>query len=219
MRRVVLWPCAVLISGCVYISGQTPTGACAHDLNSPVRNFCVVAPGVLWRGASPTRADAKWLLEQGVGSVVSVQVESLPAFEAAAPREDFAHDVSYFQIRGFNPLQILTRSQLEEHMATFIGIVKSAPKPIYLNCRAGVDRTGVLAATYRVLIEGASAQDAIAEMARFQSPWQRLDARYVRTVAEHRSEILRKADELSSRLQPTTQIKCAHGSCKEGMTN
>jgi protein-tyrosine phosphatase len=147
---------------------------------------------------------------------VSVQVDSLQAFEAVQPREDFAHDVSYFRIRGFNPLQILTRSQLEEHMATFIGIVKSAPKPVFLNCRAGVDRTGVLAATYRVLIEGTSAKDAIAEMARFQSPWQRLDARYVRTAAEHRTEILRQAEELSSRVQPTTRIKCAHGNCTEG---
>ena len=213
MCRVVLWPCAVLISGCVYVSGHTSRGACLHDLSSPIRNFCVVTPGVLWRGARPTRADAKWLLEQRVGSVVSVQVDSLPAFEAVVPREDFAHSVSYFQIRGFNPLQILTRSQLDEHMAIFLAIVKDAPKPIYVHCRAGVDRTGVVAAAYRVLIEGTSAQDAIAEMARFQSPWQRIDARYLGTVAEHRTEILRQADELGSRLQPNTQIKCSRGNC------
>jgi hypothetical protein len=146
---------------------------------------------------------------------VSVQVDSLPAFEAAVPREDFAYSVSYFQLRGFNPLQILTRSQLVEHMAIFLAIVKDAPKPIYVHCRAGVDRTGVVAAAYRVLIEGTSAQDAIAEMARFQSPWQRIDARYLRTVAEHRTEILRQAGELGSRLQPNTQINCSRGNCTD----
>jgi protein-tyrosine phosphatase len=203
------------MSGCVYVSGHTPPGACPHDLSSPIRNFCVVAPGVLWRGARPTRAGAKWLIEQRVGSVVSVQVDSLPAFEAAIPREDFAHSVSYYQMRGFSPLQILTRSQLDEHMATFVAIVKDAPKPIYVHCRAGVDRTGVVAAAYRVLIEGTSAQDAIADMARFHSPWQRIDARYLRSVAEHRTEILRQADELASRLQPITQIKCSHGKCAD----
>jgi protein-tyrosine phosphatase len=174
---------------------------------------------MLWRGARPNPADAKWLLERRVGTVVSVEVDSLPTFEAVVPREDFAHDVSYFQIQGFNPLQILTRSQLDEHMAVFIAIVKSAPKPIYLHCRAGVDRAGVMVAGYRVLIEGTSAQDAIAEMARFHSPWLRLDARYVRTVAEHRTEILRRADELSTRVRPTTHIECARGNCTKGMTN
>jgi protein tyrosine/serine phosphatase len=217
--RVALWLCIVLMSGCVYMSAHTPRGACLHDLSSPVRNFCVVAPGVLWRGARPNPADAKWLLEQRVGTVVSVQVDSLATFEAALPREDFAHDVSYFQIQGFNPLQILSRSELDEHMAVFIAIVKSAPKPIYLHCRAGVDRAGVMVAGYRVLIEGSSAQDAIAEMARFHSPWLRLDARYVRTVAQHRTEILRRADELSARVRPTTHIECARGHCIKGMTN
>jgi hypothetical protein len=202
------------MSGCVYVSGHTPPGACPHDLSSPIRNFCVVAPGVLWRGARPTRADAKWLIEQRVGSVLSVQVDSLPAFEAAVPPEDFAHSVSYYQMRGFNPLQVLTRSQLNEHMATFVAIVKDAPKPIYVHCRAGVDRTGVVAAAYRVLIEGTSAQDAIADMARFHSPWQHIDARYLRTVAERRTEILRQADELGSR-QPITQITCSHGKCAD----
>jgi protein-tyrosine phosphatase len=216
--RIVLWPCMLLISGCVYMSGHTPRGACLHDLRSPIPKFCVVAPTVLWRGARPNRADAKWLLEHGVGSVVSVQVDSLPTFEAVVLPEDFEYDVSYFHIRGFNPLQILTRSQLDEHMAFFIAIVKSAPKPIYLHCRAGVDRAGVMVAAYRVLIEGASAKDAIAEMARFQSPWLRLDARYVRTVAEHRTEILRQADELRSQVQPTTHI-VAPAAIAEGMTN
>ena len=203
----------MLISGCVYMSEHTPQGACLDDLNSPIRNFCVVVPGVLWRGERPTQADAKWLLEQRVGSVLSVEVDSLQAFEAVAPRQDFAHSVSYFQMRGFNPLQILTRSQLDEHIALFLAIVQEAPKPIYVHCRAGVDRTGVLAAAYRVLIEGTSARDAIAEMARFQSPWLRIDARYVRTVSEHRTEILRQAEELRSGPGPNARIKCARGRC------
>jgi len=212
--RLVLCACAMLISGCVYISDHTATGACLDDLSSPIRNFCVVVPGVLWRGERPTRADAKWLLEQRVGSVLSVQVDSLQSFEAVAPPQDFAHSVPYFQMRGFNPLQILTRSELDEHIALYLAIVQEAPKPIYVHCRAGVDRTGVLTAAYRVLIEGASAREAIAEMARFQSPWQRIDARYVRTISEHRTEILSQVEALRSRLRPDARITCSQGKCE-----
>ena len=38
---------------------------------------------------------------------------------------------------------------------------------MYFHCRAGVDRTGVLAAAYRVLIEGASREQAIARWPAF----------------------------------------------------
>src|SRR5690349_14845693 len=71
----------LLTSGCVYISKHTLRGACLTDMSSPVRNFCVVAPRILWRGERPTREDAKWLLEQRVGTVVSLQLDDRRAFE------------------------------------------------------------------------------------------------------------------------------------------
>ena len=144
---------------------------------------------------------------------MSVQVDSLRAFEAVKPPPDFTHSLSYFEIRGFSPLQILTRAELDEHIATFLAIVEEAPKPLYMHCRAGVDRTGVLAAAYRILIEGASADDAIAEMGLFHSPWQRIDARYVRTLAERRAEIMREVGELRPRLEPSARVECALGKC------
>ena len=180
MRRL-LWVCTLCLSGCVYFTGHTPQGACTDDLRSPIRNFCVVAPGVLWRGERATSEDATWLLDRGVGSVLSVQIGSLKAFAAARPRPDVERAV--------------------------------APRPLYMHCRAGIDRTGVLAAAYRVLIEGARADDAIAEMARFHSPWQRIDARYVRTLAERRSEILRQVEELRPRLHASARIECSRGQC------
>ncbi len=204
----------VLLSGCVYFSKHTIHGACSHDLGSPVRNFCVVAPQVLWRGERPTKADARWLLEQHVGTVVSLQLDDRRAFEAVQLGPDFVHSVSYFHVPGFSPLQVLSPSHLDTHLALFIAIAKAAPKPIYVHCRAGVDRTGILAAAYRVLVEGVTREQAIAEMARYHSPWQHFDAKYIRGLSEERRvQILRKAADWESRLRPTARIECVRGRC------
>lgn len=209
--------CALIVlslSGCVYFSRHTIKGACSDDLDSPVHNFCVVAPQVLWRGERPTRQDARWLLEHHVGTVVSLQLDDRRAFEAVALGPGFVHSVAYFHVPGFSPLHLLSASHLDAHLALFVAIAKAAPKPIYVHCRAGVDRTGVLIAAYRVLVEGVSRDAAIAEMGRYHSPWQSLDARYIRGLSEERRElILRKAADWEARLRPTGKIECAGGHC------
>lgn len=151
--RSSLYAALLLLCGCVYFSKHTVQGACSDDLDSPIRNFWVVAPAVLWRGERPTGSDAKWLLEHRDGSVVSLQLDDRRTFESAALGRDSAHSVSYFQEPHFPPLQMLSRSQIDNHVARFVAIVGVAPTPIYFHCRAGIDRTGVLAAAYRVLIE------------------------------------------------------------------
>ena len=214
IRTSLLVALCLLTSDCVYISRHTLRGACLTDMGSPIRNFCVVAPQILWRGQHPTRDDARWLLEQRVGTVVGVQLDDRRAFEAVKLGPDYSHSVSYFKMPGFSPFQILRPSQLDKHLALFIAIVKASPKPVYVHCRAGVDRTGVLAAAYRVLIDGASRTEAVAEMGRYHSPWQSLDARYIYGLSEPRREkILRDAADWESRLQPTARIECAKGAC------
>jgi protein tyrosine phosphatase (PTP) superfamily phosphohydrolase (DUF442 family) len=201
--------------GCVYLSRHTLEGACATALDSPVRNFCVVTPEVLWRGERPTTADAQWLLEHGVQSILSLQLPDQRAFEAAAPSAERAYSVAYFQIKGFDPLQMLSRARVDRQVALFLAVLREAPKPLYLHCRAGVDRVGVLIAAYRVLIEGASREQAIDEMARFHSPWLSLEIRYVRGLDEARqAAILHNAQAWAPRLRPTAGIECVRGNCR-----
>src|SRR6185437_11885784 len=159
-QKVVATPAWVLayalllgLCGCVYISPHTLRGACSNDLDSPIRNFCVVTPGTLWRGPNPNAADAHWLLERGVRSIVSLQRNDKRAFEDAAAPPHLSQSLPYFQVPGFSPLQVLSAKHLDDHVALFLAIMKQAPKPIYIHCRAGVDRTGVVAAAYQVMIE------------------------------------------------------------------
>lgn len=201
--------------GCVYLSRHTLEGACPTALDSPVRNFCVVTPGVLWRGEFPTTADAAWLVQRQVGSVLSLQLDARRAFErAAVPASAAAVSVLYYRMRGLDPLQMLSSRHLDDRAAMFLAIVSTAPKPLYVHCRAGVDRAGVLLAVYRMLVEDVSAEDAIAELARFRSPWLALEKRYIRGLSEaRRRQILSNAERLKSVVQPVGRFECGHGQC------
>lgn len=208
-----LLPC--IFSGCVYFSRHTQPGACANDLGSPMHNFCVVSPGVLWRGASPGRADAAWLVQHGVRTVVSLQLDMRHAFESASLDPRVARSVTYFRVRDFAAVDVLTHYHLDERVAYVLAIINEAPKPVFVSCRAGVDRTGIIAAAYRVLVEGMSADKAIAEMDGFHSPWDPLNARYVRSLSgERKASILRKMHEREHRILPSGEFICTGGGCR-----
>jgi len=204
----------LLLSGCVFFMKHTPRGACSNDLGSPVRNFCVVAPGALWRGEYPTPTDATWLVEHRVGSIISLQLNDRRAFERVMLPSQFTQTVQYFQVPGFSPLQMVSPTRVDKHVALFLAIVKAAPKPVYVHCRAGIDRTGVVAAAYRVIVEGTAAEKAIAEMGKFHSPWQGIDAHYIRGLTPDRqSQILHEVAGWEARLRPSAQIDCRDGHC------
>lgn len=204
-----------VLSGCVYFSRHTLPGACANDLNSPMHNFCVVTPGVLWRGATPGRADAAWLVQHGIRSVVSLQLDMRPAFLRARPDPRIARSVIYYRVQDFLALDVLTHYHLDEHVAYVLAIIEKAPKPVFVSCRAGVDRTGIIAAAYRVLVQGKSRSEAIAEMDRFHSPWDPLNARYVRGLSGARAaKISHNMKKWEGKLRPTGEFACRDGQCR-----
>lgn len=219
MRRSPRIACAVLccaLAGCVYFSKHTAQGACADSLDAPIRNFCVVKSGALWRGERPTRADAAWLLAHGVGSVVNLEVvlNDRRAFVGAAAGAHATATVDYYHVPDFEPLHAVNTSLLDEHTAHFLAIMQTARKPVYVHCLDGIDRTGVVIAAYRVLTEGSSEAEAMAEMGRFGSPWVRVDARYLHgLLRERRDGLLRRVAELRSKVRPGMRIICHSGNC------
>ncbi len=213
-RPVLLTAVALLLSSCVYISRHTFAGACPDDLGSPIRNFCVVAPGVLWRAEAPTHLDAQWLVDHGVGTVVSLELDVRSSFGAVHLDPAAVHSVVYFRIGDFSAIQVVTHRHLDEHVAQVLAIIQKAPKPVLISCRAGVDRTGIIAAAYRVLIQGMSRKKAIAELEGFHSPWNLLNARYVRSLSGARkARILRDVRKWRS-LAPDGRFECRAGECR-----
>lgn len=215
VRRVLPYVLALLLSGCVYFSRRTLPGACREDLGSPIRNFCVITPGMLWRGETPTRADAQWLVEHGVRTVISLQLDVRHSFEAAHLDPGVVDSVTYFRVRDFAATQVLTHRHLDDHVAEVLAIIQEAPKPVLISCRAGVDRTGVIAAAYRMLVDGMSQEEAIREMDGFHSPWNPLNNRYVRSIrGARKARILANVTQWRSKLRPVGRFDCRDGGCR-----
>jgi protein tyrosine/serine phosphatase len=56
----------------------------------------------------------------------------------------------------------------EEEVALFLKTVRDpSAQPVYFHCAHGKDRTGTMAAVYRMEVDGWSADEAIAEMQSF----------------------------------------------------
>jgi protein tyrosine/serine phosphatase len=213
--RVLAGALALLLCGCVYFSRHTLPGACRDTLGSPIRNFCVVTPGVLWRSETPTRTDVKWLVAHGLRSVISLQLDVRGSFEAVHLDPRVVGSVTYFRVRDFMATQVLTHRHLDDHVAEVLAIIQAAPKPALISCRAGVDRTGIIAAAYRVLVDGKSREEAIKEMDGFRSPWDPLNNRYVRSITGARkASILANVTKWRTMLQPVGRFECRSGRCR-----
>ena len=195
---------------------QSVDGTCRDNLGSAIQNFCVVTPAVLWRGARPDKDGAAWLIQHGVRTIVNLELilDDKPAFDHAAVEEDKKSEVGYFRIHDWEPLPALAPSVVDEHVARFLAIVSQQPKPVYVHCRYGVNRTGVMIAAYRVLVEGVPVESATEEMGRYQGVWFKAATEYIQGLSPgRREEILGKVAEWKKRLKMEARIACTNGVC------
>ena len=205
-----------LTDGCASSSIQNAPVECSNNLDSPIQNFCVVTADVLWRGAKPAEDGAAWLIQHRVGTIVNLELlhDDQRVFGQANLADADRYEVDYFHILDWEPNAILAPALLDDHIAHFLAVVGAQPKPIYVHCRSGQNRTGVMVAAYRVIVEGASADAAIAEMRRYQGWWFEADAGYIRRLSpERREEIRRKVIEWIPQLERDSQIVCENGKC------
>jgi len=63
-------------------------------------------------------------------------------------------------------LRLKSAEITEEDIIQALQIIQQAEKPVLIHCWHGSDRTGVVSAAYRIVFEGWSKEDAIAELRR-----------------------------------------------------
>jgi len=207
----------VLLAGFPSSSMPAAPSACTNDLGSPIPNFCVVTPNVLWRGAKPAQDGAAWLIQHGVRTIVNLELlhDDRRAFSEARPTSAGRYEAGYFRISDWEPNAVLAPALLDEHVAHFLAVVDKQAKPVYVHCRSGQNRTGVMVAAYRVIVEGLSRDAAIAEMRRYQGIWFKADSAYIRSLSsEHRDQIRRKAAAWMPKLKRDSRIICEKGKCR-----
>ncbi len=122
--------------------------------------------------------------------------------------------VNDFRVRNFEPVVALAPALQDEQLAQFLAIMATQPKPVYVHCRSGQNRTGVNVAAYRVLVQGVAPEVAITEMGKYKGIWYSFDADYIRSIdSTRKAAILASAALLASSTTPLAVVRCQSGTC------
>ncbi len=111
--------------------------ACPTRSTSSTNNFCVVTAHTLWRGGKPDAAGAAWLFDNGVQTIVNLELinDDLSTLASAKPLGSVPTHVAYFRIRNYEPVVALAPSLQDAQVAQFLAIMATSPKPVYVHCR------------------------------------------------------------------------------------
>lgn len=119
----------------------------------------------LYRSGQPRSGEIKKLAEMGIKTVINLR--GADRSTKAAEAEAREAGVAYFNI----PMQGLARPS-DEQVARVLEII-NAPEnwPVLIHCKRGSDRTGTVVAVYRIVNDGWSAREAVAEAERLGMSW------------------------------------------------
>lgn len=137
--------------------------AAAHEIAQKTRvrgvsNFGKVTP-TLFRGAQPTPEGFKSLAQMGVQIVVDLREGNQPKRENK--------EVAALGMR-FVAIPWSCTSPKDDDFAKFLALVRdNRDKKIFVHCHMGVDRTGMMIASYRMTEQQWTAEEALREMRAF----------------------------------------------------
>ncbi len=128
----------------------------------------------------------------GAGAKVFLNLE----WEAAdAPSIDYP-GISFVRIRDFEPLPYFAPSLADDHVIRALAFIRRGPPIIYVHCRSGQNRTGVVVAAYKIIEKDEYAEAVITEFRRYKGFWGWADAGYIRSIGWRRVDLRRRVDEL-----------------------
>lgn len=163
--RTVCLAVAVMASAAPHAApqGQTqPAASAEHSagkkLTLPgVKNFGEVTP-LLYRGAQPSPEGFKALAGMGIDIVVDARLSGKDAERKAVTKAG----MQYVSI----PWHCLLPK--DKTIAQFLAVLRDNPnKKIFVHCRYGDDRTGMMIAAYRMAVENWTAEEAWKELLKF----------------------------------------------------
>jgi protein tyrosine/serine phosphatase len=135
------------------VADRAGTGSRSQALEAPgLSNFHKVSDS-LYRSAQPTAEGFRSLKALGVTTVVNLR--------------SFSSDRKKIGTTGLAYEHIYMKAWHPEHeeIVRFLQIVGDPRRqPVLVHCQHGSDRTGTMVAAYRIVVEGWSKEDAVAEM-------------------------------------------------------
>lgn len=138
-----------------------------------VPNFHQIAPNV-YRSAQPTAEGFKNLEKMGIKTIINLRNNHSDQEEAKK---------TSLQLKR---IKINTWDIDDEHVAKVMALLSQKEKgPFLIHCQHGADRTGLMAAMYRIIYQGWSKEDALKELKSdsfgFHSIWRNIP-RYIQKV-------------------------------------
>jgi protein tyrosine/serine phosphatase len=119
----------------------------------------------LFRGAQPSNAGIKKLSELGIKTIVNLR--GTDELTTAQQKEAEAAGLRYFNI----PMPGLSAPS-DDQVARVMAIIDDPDNhPVFIHCKRGSDRTGTIAAVYRISHEEWTSDRAIAEAKRYGMSW------------------------------------------------
>lgn len=162
-----------LLAGCAAPAEEGPEvilGAESELSESPeiaegesISRFAQVSPGI-YRGGQPEAKGIEYLKELGVKTIIDLRYDGWPDENAeeldSEERIAKAAGIEYlnYGISAYRPIK-------DEQISKILAVLKDAgSRPVYVHCKRGRDRTGLVIALHRVLHEGWTHSEAYDEM-------------------------------------------------------
>jgi tyrosine-protein phosphatase SIW14 len=166
-RRMIVvtgfWAVVSLIAGTLIAGTQV---SCCQTEKEPrgLTNFGRVTEK-LYRGGQPTSDGFNALRAMGVGIVVNLRDD----------RTEMATEKRQVESLGMKYIGIpwsANREPSSTQVVEFLDLVRANPDTkIFVHCRRGADRTGVMIAAYRIAMEHRPVAEAVSEMRRYHYDW------------------------------------------------
>jgi tyrosine-protein phosphatase SIW14 len=155
---------AIVVAAVVLIAGGKRVRSSPSEQIRGVPNFGRVTE-MLYRGGQPTADGFSALRAMGVGLVINFRDE--PSEVAREKREVESRGMKYIMIPWGGHDE-----PSDVQVVEFLDLVRTDPQTrIFVHCRRGADRTGVMIAAYRIVVEHESVSDAVSEMHKFRYDW------------------------------------------------
>ena len=158
----------IAVVGCfavVSLIAATQVSWCQADKElKGLRNFGRVTQ-TLYRGGQPTSNGFNTLHAMGVEMVVNLRHD----------RTEMATEKRQVESLGMQSIESPWSASHEPSSAQiveFLDLVRTHPNmKIFVHCRRGADRTGVMIAAYRIAVEHEPVAQAVSEMHRYHYDW------------------------------------------------
>jgi tyrosine-protein phosphatase SIW14 len=136
---------------CSFVNNDTRPKSWAKEISIPHLHNTFLVTNEIYRGAQPSKKGFYSLDSIGIKSVLNLRNILNDNKEAKHSKQQLIH------------LKINTWTINYKELVEGVKLLHQAPKPVFVHCKHGSDRTGCIVAGYRIAIQDWTIEEAIDE--------------------------------------------------------